>query len=173
MADVRSRPKNRLSQKYLDSLIIKKEDEPETVVRPPMPVRSVLHSEEEYDTLHPEEQIKEFCAFIRQAISTYEYDKSQFSDYEAQMQDLLHYAEMGKDKDASKGYRIYKELCAVRRKRRACQNEMDLLQPIYDLFHNTKTLEQLTTIQGNCHNIKQTISNKAYTVRTDVLDQFI
>ena len=168
MADVRSKPKHKLSQRYLDSLIIKKEEPSKQT-----PVRPVLHSEEEYDTLHPEEKIKEFCAFIKQAISTYEYDQAQYSVYESQMQDLLHYAEMGKNKDASNGYRIYKELCAVRRKRRACQNEMDLLQPIYDMFHDTRILEQIANVQGSCRNIKQCISNKMYTVRTDVLDQFI
>lgn len=163
---------NKKSQKYWDSQIINKPDVVK-LEREAVPPRPVLFSEDEYDTLQPEENIKSFCSFVRQAISQYEQDKETLVDLENQMQDILHFAEMSKDKDTVSGYKIYKELCQIRRKRRQCKNEIDLLAPVYEMFHGTKMLDQLANLQGSCKQIKKSISGMAYTARTDILDSFI
>ena len=106
-------------------------------------------------------------------LSRYQLSKEEYDNLENNMQDLLHYIEMGSDKNANVGYKLYKQLAEIRRRRRACKNEIDLLQPIYDAFSNTETLNILAQVQGNCRIAKQKIENSAYTVRTDVLEQFM
>lgn len=161
-------PKDRTSQARLDALI-----QPVQVEREHVDPHPVLLSALEYDTLHPEETIKEFCISIRNMLSRYQYDKDQFSKLEQEMQDVLHFIEMGSDKNANAGYKLYKQLAEIRRKRRVCKNEMDLLQPIYDAFGGGDKLNTLGQIQGLCRITKQSINNRAYTVRTDALDSFI
>ena len=99
--------------------------------------------------------------------------KDQYDHLEYEMQDLLHYIEMGSDKNANAGYKSYKRLAEIRRERRSCKNEMDLLQPIYDAFGGGDKLNVLAQIQGSCRVTKQSIDNRAYTVRTDILESFI
>lgn len=171
MGQIAPRGYEKKPQAYWDSQIRQRQNVVE-VERDPVPARPILFSEEEYDTLHPEEHIKDFCAFIRQVISKYESNKARLSDLESRIQDILHFAEMSKDKDAVSGYRIYKELCNIRRERRQCKNEIELLSPVYEMFHGTKMLDQLSSVQGSCKQVKKTISNKGYSVRTDALDDF-
>lgn len=89
------------------------------------------------------------------------------------MQDLLHFIEMAADKNANLGFKLYKRLAEIRRERRVCQNELDLLQPIYDAFGGGEKLNVLAQVQGACRTTKQAIDGRAYTIRTDILDQFI
>lgn len=166
----KTQPKNRerMSQAKLDSLIINK---PEPVEHPVQTAKPVLHSSEPYDTLRPEDKFKNFCAEIREMLSRYEGDKSRLNELENQMQDVLHFIEMSKDKDIQKGYQLYKHLCEVRRERRQCKNEIDLLQPVYDAFHGTRLLDMLQSVQGQCGIVKRTIDAKGYTVRTDLIGE--
>lgn len=163
---------NRKSQKHWDDLIIQK-TEPIKVEQENVMPRPILFSHADYDTLQPEEKIREFCAFIRQALSQYNYNKEELVTIENKQQDLLHFIELSKNKDALTGYKLYKELCELRRRRRQCKNEMDLLAPVYDMFNGTSVLDQLANVQGSCKRAKQAIANKGYTVRTDALDDFI
>lgn len=165
---VRSVPKDRMSQARLNALI-----QPITIEREHVEPKPILTSNVEFDTLHPEETIKEFCAAIRNMLARYQMNKEQYDILEQEMQDVLHYIEMGSDKNANAGFKLYKQLAEIRRKRRTCKNEMDLLQPIYDAFGGNEKLNVLAQIQGACRTTKQAIDNRAYTVRTDVLDQYI
>ena len=165
----RAVPRERMSQKKLDSLIIN--PSPEFIERQHVEARPVLSGCLEYDTLQPESKFREFCASIREMLARYEYNSSRVSELDQQMQDLLHYIELSGDKNANMGYKLYKQMSSVRRERRACKNEMDLLQPVYDAFHDTSFLTRLTDIQGKCRTAKQFIDNRGYTVRTDVLEK--
>lgn len=171
-AKMRSKKYDRMSQAKLNSLIVKKTDEPVFVEREQVAPRPVLHSNEAYDTLQPEETLRNFCAAVRVMLSRYEGHKERLEKLESQMQDLLHFIEMGKNKNAKDGFILYQKLCDVRRERRICKNEIDLLQPIYNAFHDTSLLDHLGNIQGECHTIKQLIDRKGYSVRTDILDNF-
>lgn len=169
---VRSVIRDRIPQAQLDALI-QKVSEPVVIEREHVEPRPILSSDLEYDSLKPEETIRNFCASIRNMLSRYQYCKEQFSLLENEMQDLLHFIEMAADKNANLGFKLYKRLAEIRRERRVCQNELDLLQPIYDAFGGSEKLNVLAQIQGACRTTKQAIDGRAYTVRTDVLDQFI
>ena len=166
---VRTVPRDRMSQARLDALI----QQPIQIEREHIEPKPILSSVLEYDTLHPEETIKEFCAAIRAMLSRYQYNKDEYDYLEQEMQDVLHFIEMGSDKNANAGFKLYKQLAEIRRKRRICKNELDLLQPIYDAFGGNEKLNALAQVQGACRTTKQAINNRAYTVRTDVLDSYI
>lgn len=165
----RAVPRERMSQVRLNSLIVKKD----IIEREPVDPRPLLFSDLDYDSLHPEEEIKNFCISIRNMLSRYQYNKDRYVELEQEMQDILHYIEMGTNKNANVGYKLYKKLADIRRERRICKNEAELLQPIYDAFGGGQTLNNLSQIQGACHTAKQAISNRAYSVRTDTLSSFI
>ena len=160
--------RERMSQAQLNALI-----QPRPIEREHIEPQPILSSDLEFDTMHPEETIKGFCESIRNMLSRYQYNKDQFNYLENEMQDLLHFIEMGADKNANSGYKLYKRLAEVRRERRVCKNELDLLQPIYDAFGGGEKLNVLAQIQGTCRVTKQTITNRAYTVRTDALSPFV
>ena len=169
---VRSVIRDRIPQAQLDALI-QKVSEPVIIEREHVEPRPILSSDLEYDSLKPEETIRNFCASIRNMLSRYQYCKEQFSLLENEMQDLLHFIEMAADKNANLGFKLYKRLAEIRRERRVCQNELDLLQPIYDAFGGGEKLNVLAQVQGACRTTKQAIDGRAYTIRTDILDQFI
>ena len=158
---VRSVIRDRIPQAQLDALI-QKVSEPVVIEREHVEPRPILSSDLEYDSLKPEETIRNFCASIRNMLSRYQYCKEQFSLLENEMQDLLHFIEMAADKNANLGFKLYKRLAEIRRERRVCQNELDLLQPIYDAFGGGEKLNVLAQIQGACRTTKQAIDNKAY-----------
>lgn len=136
------------------------------------PIRPLLHNKYEYDTMDPEGHIREFCAYVRSCLARYEYDQAELAVTEQKLQDLMHFAEMSEDKKSRAGYKLYKEITAARRQRRAYKSEIDLLYPMHSLFHGTKLLDQMAAVQGECRTIKRSISEKVYTTRTDILDQF-
>lgn len=68
------------------------------------------------------------------------------TELENEMQDLLHYIEMAADKNAAVGSKLYKKLADIRRRRRICKNEIDLLTPVYEQFHATQFLEHLSQL---------------------------
>ena len=124
-----------------------------------------------YDTLRPEQTFKDFCAAVREMLSRYESNKDRLVELENEMQDILHYIELSGDKDIQAGFRLYKKLATVRRERRDCKNELDLLQSVYDAFHDTRLLSQLTDVLGKIRNSQQFVETRCYSVRTDVLDE--
>lgn len=160
--------RNRMSQKKLDSLIINPSQE--FIEQKELQSHPILTGCVEFDTLHPDDSIRTFCSSIREALARYEYNSNRLSELDQQMQDLLHYIELSGDKSANTGYKLYKQIALVRRERRACKNEMDILQPLYDTFNDYVLLNKLSEVQGKCRAIKRQVEARAYTVRTDVLE---
>lgn len=136
-------------------------------------VRPILVSKVEYDSLHPEETIKEFAKSIRAMLERYEKNAEKLIDMENETQDSLHEMEMLDDLNVVGGYESYVILRETRRERRRCKNENALLQPIYDLFHATSLLDKLAAVQGDCGKIKRSIAAKGYSIRTNVLDDIL
>lgn len=132
----------------------------------------VLHYDPDYDATHPEESLRDFIGRVKGMISRYEYNKSRTIAVEAELVDLYHYIEMTPFKNVPDGYRLYRKLAELRRERRACKNENDLLQPIYDYFHATEVLNKLSYVQGECAKCKSAIDARTYLVRTDILDEY-
>lgn len=134
--------------------------------------KPAMHNNFEYDSLQPENKLKEFAAYIRKCLARYEQDQEDLKISEQKIQDILHFMEMGEDQKYSSGSKLYKLLRDERRERRRCKNEIELLYPVYQLFHGTKLLEQLAQTQGACRVVKQSIDERLYSARTDVLDDF-
>ena len=140
------------------------------IVKPPIPPLITLKRSEEFDSLKPEDELKSFLSFARNVISRYEDNVKLQSDLEAETQDLLHYVELSKDMNACQGNDMYKKMREIRRKRRACKNEIDLLKPLYDYLSDKKMINDLAQIQGKCRTAKEVISQRQYTLRTGVME---
>lgn len=129
-----------------------------------------LYRKSDYDTLQPVDQIRAFLDFARSAVTRYEENERRWQEYDQETQDLLHVIELSDNLNASKGYDMYRRLAAVRRERRQCKNEMDLLKPVYDFFADKQTINQLAQVQGKCRACKETVDSRSYTLRTNVMD---
>lgn len=134
---------------------------------------NVLHYDVEYDACKPEETIRDFVARAKAMVSKYEFNKSRILEIEQEMTDLCHYIEIAPFKNVPEGYKLYRKMAELRRERRACKNENDLLQPVYEHFHATAVLDKLSGIQGECAKCKSAIDARYYNVRTGILDEWI
>ena len=124
----------------------------------------------EYDPLHALDTLCEFNHFLKAAVSRYEENERLRVESEKKSNDLLHYIELRSDMNASEGYKAYKKLAEVRRERRCCKNENELLAPIYTFVHqNTKLINELTSVLGRCRGVKELIEKRAYCARTDII----
>ena len=133
----------------------------------------ILHYDLDYDSTKPEETIREFVDNAKSMVARYEGNKLRINQIELELCDLEHYMEIGNFKNVPDGYKLYRKLAELRRERRACKNENDLLQPTYELFHATSILDKLGHTQGECAKAKSTIDCRVYGVRTDVLDEWM
>ena len=135
--------------------------------------KHVLHYNIEYDSTHPEETIRKFVSSIKEMVSRYENDKIRIFELEAQEEDLKHSMEILPNQKVSDGYKLYKKMREIRKERRACKNEIDLLQPVYEYFHATEVLNKLSHVQGQCAIAREAIDGRVYSVRTDILDELL
>lgn len=133
----------------------------------------ILHYDVEYDFTRPENTIREFVSNIKGMISRFESNKSRIIEIENELLDIYHYIEISSYKTVPVGYKLYRKMAELRRERRACKNENDLLQPIYDYFHATEVLNRLSRVQGECAKTKRSINDRAYVTRTDILDELL
>lgn len=137
-----------------------------------MPELTSLHRDIDFDDLHPEENIRQFVAFASGVISRYEVNKTLITEYDDQQQDILHFIELSDNLNAKDGYKKYKQLVDIRRDRRKCKLENELLESAYQFFSSNKSmLDQLRRIQGGCRRDKDNLSNLRYNVRTNVLSE--
>ena len=127
----------------------------------------------DYDTTQPEKTISEFVKAINSMVSRFEGNKNRISEIESEILDIEHYMELGNFKNVPDGYKIYRKLAELRRERRACKNENDLLLPVYQYFHATEVLKRLSAIQGDCAKMRNTVDGRAYSIRTDILDEWL
>ena len=133
----------------------------------------ILHYDIEFDSTKPENTIREFVSNIKGMISRFESNKSRIIEIENELLDIYHYIEISSYKTVPVGYKLYRKMAELRRERRACKNEIDLLQPIYDYFHATEVLNRLSRVQGECAKAKRSINDRAYVTRTDILDELL
>jgi len=138
----------------------------------PKPCQTMAYSVD-YDSMQPEDTIRTFVSKIRGMVTKYETNNARISEIEAELVDLMHYIEMADNKRVADGYKLYRKVAELRRERRACKNENDLLQPIYDYFHATEVLNKLTLVQGECSRIKEAVDGRLYTIRTDILNDYL
>lgn len=126
----------------------------------------------EYDSLMPEQHLKEFVAFLKSVQARYDENFRIVGECDLKGQDLLHKIELGDDMDVLHGYRIHKTIRNVRRQRRICKNENDLLRPLYSyLEKHDDLIPQLERLQGEIGLLKSAIDDRKYAVRTQVLKE--
>lgn len=144
--------------------------QPPTRIFPPDSVS--LYRRIEYDSLNPVDHLRSFVAFLRAVQSRYDDNYRIVGECDLQGQDILHKAEMGDDLDVKRGFKLYKIIREVRRKRRACKNENDLLRPICAyLEKHPDLISQLERLQGEVAQSQSAIDNRRYTMRTDLFEQ--
>ena len=129
----------------------------------------ILSQNIEFDSLHPEDNIKQFLMFARNVISRYEGNQQRQSELELEQQDVEHVMELSNNQDIVGGYRLYRKLADIRRERRMYKNESDLLKPLYDYLKQNSIMNDLSRLQGSCRVSKETISKRQYTLRTNIL----
>lgn len=126
--------------------------------------------EENYDTLHPVDEISEFNAFLRNVIARYDDNVVMQAEYDRMQNDLLHYAELHDDMNASDGTKFYKNMREIRRARRRIKSENELLYPIYNYIKgNAHFTADLNNLLGRCRTVKSTVESRSYIARTDVI----
>lgn len=133
----------------------------------------ILHYSLDYDSMHPEETIRLFVKNVKAMVKKYELNKDRVIEIEKEIVDIEHYMEISTNKTVPLGYKLYRKLADLRRERRACKNENDLLQPIYEYFHATEVLNRLSKVQGDCAKAKSTIDERVFQARTNVLDAYL
>ncbi len=137
-----------------------------------MPELTSLHRDIDFDDLHPEENIHAFVAFATDVLNRYNFNKTTITECDDKQQDILHFIELSDNLNAKEGYKKYKQLADVRRERRKCKLENELLEQVYQFFSaNKPMLEQLKRIQGICRRDKDNLSNLRYNIRTNVLSE--
>ena len=133
----------------------------------------VMHYTVEYDSTKPEETLRNFVADVKTMLARYTGNNDRLQQIEQEIIDLEHYMEISSYKTVPNGYKLYRKLAELRRERRACKNENDLLQPIWEFFHATEVLKKLSWVQGECSTARSAIDARVYSIRTDVLDSFL
>lgn len=129
------------------------------------------------DTLHPEDTLRQFAKFLREVPVHYAALQEQEQYCNAATQDLLHFMELAENQSASRGYALYRRLSQVRRDRRACKAEAEILAPAVEFIESLGDLNQfigkVTQAQGRCRTAKASVSGRAYHPRTTILAEFL
>lgn len=133
----------------------------------------LMHYNVEYDTMQPEETIRSFVSSIKDMMSRYDGNKNRIAEIEKELVDVEHYIEISSNKTVTAGYKLYRQLADLRRERRACKNENELLQAIFACFNTSDILNRLTKVQGECAKAKESIDERTYQVRTKILDEYL
>lgn len=139
-------------------------------IQPQIPPTVTLKRKQEYDSLKPEETLRDFLSFSRNVISRYEENQRRQADLETETQDMLHYIELSPNMNACEYTKHCIKLREIRRQRRACKSENDLLRPLYEYLSDKTLINKLSQIQGQCRTSKEAIDLRSYTLRTDVVE---
>ena len=130
------------------------------------------NNEKDYDTLDSVRQIKTFCSFVKDVITRYEENERQQSEAETMEMDIKHCMELVPKLTEKQKKALYNKLTDVLQLRRACKSENEILLPLYNYFKDKVMLNKLTQLQGSVSTSKEIVSNRAYSCRTSVLDDF-
>lgn len=166
----------RLTQKQIDRLLANNPHKIELEVKESVKLEpkgiSFVSSNREYDTLNSIERIKDFCDFIRDVNSRYEENIRQQEEAELMENDIRHCIELAPKLTEKEKKYLYTKLTEILQTRRACKSENEILQPLYNYFSDKVLLNKLSQIQGIVDNLKDVVSNRTYSCRTSILDDF-
>ena len=139
---------------------------------PPSAAMIFKGSNKDYDSLRAVEQVKTFCTFIKDVISRYEENQRLQEEAETMEMDLEHAIELADKLTEKEKKTLYQKLTEVLQARRACKSENEILSPLYNYFCDKSLLNKLSQLQGTVSNVKEIISNRSYSCRTNVLNDF-
>ena len=134
--------------------------------------RTVLphRHDEEYDSMNVLEIVEGFNALLTQVQSIYDENETMLKKCEDEELDLLHYAELSHNLNASQGYKLYKNLSRVLRERRRCKDENELLTAVYAFAkENPRLINQISTLLGKTRGTKRCIDQRIYQARTNII----
>lgn len=130
----------------------------------------LAHREDEYDQLSPLEIVEGFNALLRDVKRVYEENETIRKEDDDKILDLLHYAELHENLNASAGFHVYKLLAEARRDRRRCKDENELLQPIMEFIQNNpRFVNEVSALVGKLRGTKRCIEQRIYKTRTDII----
>lgn len=128
------------------------------------------HETEKYDTLDALEIVEEFNTLLKEAEQVYDENETIRKGSDAQITDLLHYAELHGDLNACDGYRVYRQIADSRRTRRRAKDENELLEPLLEFMHqNPKLVNDIGALVGRIRGTKRCIDQRVYQARTDII----
>lgn len=128
--------------------------------------------DKEYDTLDSAEAIRTFCSFIRDVIARYEDNTRLQEEAETEEMDIKHAIELAEKLTEREKKLLYGKLTEALQTRRACKSENEILQPLYDYFKDKTLLNKLAQLQGTVTDVKEIITNRTYSCRTNILHDF-
>ena len=132
-----------------------------------------MHYRVDYDSTNPNQVLGDFISNVRNMVNRYERNDARIREIETQLVDLDHFIEIAPYQNVPKGYKIYRKIAELRRERRACKNENDLLRPVYDHFHATAVLNKLSAVHSEVSRTMTAVNSRYYTIRTSVLDEYL
>jgi hypothetical protein len=116
--------------------------------------------------------VSNFLSFLESLSNRYAYNSNLQQSCENDQEDLLHEIELGADKNAYDGYRIYNKIREVRNIRRTCKDENEILQPIVDyLKRNQQLFADLDKLHKVCNGKMVVLSKRKYLLRGNVVRQ--
>ena len=146
---------------------------PSKIEQPPSQVVvSFRDADKNYDTMDTIEQIKNFCAFVKEVITHYEENQRLQDEAEVMEMDLKHAIELAQKLTEKEKKVLYQKLTDVLQTRRACKSENEILQPFYNYFSDKVLVNKLAQLQGTMTTLKEVVCNRTYSCRTSILDDF-
>lgn len=100
--------------------------------------------------------------------NTYNNSIEEIKEVEQSLTDLLHEIELSSDKDMYQGYLLYKEIKALRIRRRQAKERVELLKGMYDFVNGNQVAQIKNTLGQLKGNSKKTLShqnNRVYSAR--------
>ena len=151
----------------------KNQKESKIIDTPDTGKNQVLHYRVDYDSTNPAKAFGDFISSVKEMVKRYEQNDDRIHEIETEINDLEHFIEIAPYQNVPKGYKLYRKIAELRRERRACKNENDLLRPVYDHFHATTVLTKLSAVYSEVSRTKNSINSRCYTVRTSALDEYL
>lgn len=169
---VKSPKPKQMTQKTINNIMRHSPPHTEQPVQQPVITKHYEHGE--YDLLNAEAALKAFLDFSRELAPKYHAAVANNDELDKETQDILHFMELEGDMNAAKGYKAYRALAEVRRQRRLCKNEIELMEPLVNFVEtNQSFFKQMEGLLGRIRIIKQAISNRSYAMRTGAVQSII
>ena len=116
--------------------------------------------------------VNTYCSSIIQmyqsVTTTYELNQDIIRQADEETQDLLHELELSNPKNAVDGYKVYKQLREVRRRRRLAKDECALMKDMYEYFKSQPAQQfkkEIQKVQSNSAKEADHQEKRQYTPR--------